>query len=65
MNELLLDKIHSTIRKIQPVNLFRFKCKVVMLDFIQADQYLITDFGAVWHRQRIYTNTFGFLNKGW
>ena len=65
MNELLIDNIHSTVRKIQPVNLFKFKCKVVMLDFIQADQYLITDFGAIWHRQKIFTNTFGYLNKGW
>lgn len=60
----LLEKIHSTDRKRASVSFFKFKSEVVMLDFVGADKYLITDFGAVWYRPKIYTNPYGILTKG-
>lgn len=60
----LLDKIHSTDRKRVKVNFFKFPCEAVMLDFIGAERYIVMDFGAVWFRPRIFTNTFGILTKG-
>lgn len=58
------DSLRSTNRRRIKTKLFLFDCEVCLLDFIGANQYLITDFGEIWERQNIYTNTFGILTRG-
>lgn len=60
---LMLNRVRSNDRRKVKTKLFLFNCEVCMLDFVGADQYLITDFGAVWDRGNIYTNTFGVLTR--
>ena len=67
-NTSLTNQISTAIvtnaRRKTKTKLFLFNCEVCMLDFIGASQYLITDFGEVWDRGSIYTNSFGVLTRG-
>jgi hypothetical protein len=65
MQDSMLKAIHSTERRITSVGFFKFKCNVCLLDFVGADQYFITDFGAIWKRRNVFANLFGILNKGY
>ena len=60
---LMSVNVRSSDRRRLRTKLFQFNCEVCMLDFIGAEQYLITDFGAVWDRGSIYTNTFGIRTR--
>lgn len=63
---LLLDRIHSTDRRILHSNLFaQRKTQICLLDFIGASQYFITDFGSVWVRDKIFPNKNHVLSQGW
>lgn len=61
----LLPYIHSTKRTSTTVRFFAAPTKIVLLDFIGAPDYFITDFGAIFHRRRIYTNRRGIVSKGY
>ena len=57
--------IHTKLRMKTTLNLFKFPCEVVKLDFVGADKYFITDFGAVWERSNVFPNTANILTKGY
>ena len=61
----LLPYIHNTKRTSTTVKFFAAPTKIVLLDFIGAPDYFITDFGAIFHRRRIYTNRRGIVSKGY
>ena len=58
------EKIINSNRRIIKTKLFQFDCKICLLDFIGANQYFISDFGLIWDRQNVFTNTFGILTRG-
>lgn len=58
------DHINESPRRMMKTKLFQFDCKICLLDFIGAPEYFITDFGQIWHRKSVYTNTFGILTRG-
>ena len=58
------EKIINSNRRIIQTKLFQFDCKICLLDFIGANQYFISDFGLIWDRQNVFTNTFGILTRG-
>lgn len=57
--------IHSTKRKVTTVRYFGDNTDVVLLDFMGAPDYFITDFGAIFHRRRLYPNRRGIVSKGY
>lgn len=57
--------VHTTTRARVDLRLFKFPCSAVMLDFVGAEKYFITEFGGVWERGRTFPNNFDILNKGY
>ena len=60
-----LQNIHSTVRRTIETNLFKKPTKITLLDFVGANDYFITDFGAIWTRNRVYPNRFNILTRGY
>lgn len=61
----LLKHILDTDRKILNSDIFGEGTKVSLLHFIGAEHYLITDFGAIWHRDKIFPNKYNRVPKGY
>lgn len=61
----LLKNLHSTQRSLIQSHLFHNKMTICLLDFIGAGDYFITEYGAVWPRQKTFPNKAGYLNRGW
>ena len=59
-----LEGIHTTKRGIIHTKLFSSPTRICLLDFLGAAEYFITDFGAVWPRNKVYPNRFNKLTRG-
>ena len=59
----LLKIIQETSREIVDSAMFNTKCKLSLLHFIGAKEYFITDFGAIWNRNKTYPNKMQLLDK--
>ena len=67
-SSVLRDRIHTTKRISSSTKIFSptgDKTNIVLLDFVGCKDYFITDFGAVFHRKRLYTNRKGVISKGY
>lgn len=63
---MLLDRIHTTDRKIVRTHLFQQKaCKICLLDFIGATGYFISTHGVIFSRQKLNTNKNGVVANNW
>lgn len=63
--EKLLETIHNTTRNTANVHLFSKPTKVVLLDFLGASDFFVTEFGAIWHRRKVYPNKLNLVWKGY
>lgn len=62
-----LARIHSTDRRINNTIILPSGelSKVALLDFIGASDYVITEYGNVFHRARAGRNRLGYIDRGW
>lgn len=63
--KLLLDRIHSTDRNYITTYLFGKATRICLLDFIGANNYFITEFGAIWNREKVFPNKNQIVHQGW
>ena len=55
--------VHSTHRAENTTSIFGGRNEVVLLDFLGAKDYFITDFGAVFNRKKLYPSINGNINR--
>ena len=61
----LLKNIHCNERSLVRSHMFQTKTSICLLDFLGAGDYFITEYGAIWPRQKTFPNKAGYLNRGW
>lgn len=61
----LRDNIHNTKRIKSASKLFAGPTEIVLLDFIGAPEYFITEYGAIFSRKGLYPNRKGVVTKGY
>lgn len=65
LNQPLLEQLHNGNRRIIESKIFGFTAKTCLLDFINAPDYFITDFGMIWNRNRCYADSRDVVSKNY
>lgn len=61
----LRDNIHSTKRIKSASKMFGIPTEIVLLDFLGAPEYFVTEYGAIFNRKGLYPNRKGIVSKGY
>lgn len=62
--QTLLQNIHNEERHIVKSRYFTMDCRIANLEFVNASEYIITDFGAIWERTKFWQDAHGYVSKG-
>ena len=65
MINILKQSLQEVSRTIVDSNLYANRTKIVLLDFIGADQYYITEYGLIQNRKKVYPNRQGLVTKSY
>lgn len=59
----VLRRIHSKNRNYLETALFSVPCKICQLDFLGAPDYIVSENGLIWNRNRMFSNCEGLMTK--
>lgn len=61
----IIERIVNSPRKYVTSRVFLQPTRICLLDFVGMPQWFITEFGAIWSRDKVYPNKFNVVTRGY